>query len=95
MNEQMNSPESQKQYGEKRKVKEALSTDELKVILRGWLDALEQNKDFDFQIKGHSGKVPQKILQNNTTMGEFEFKKGEYEFELELKWKEGAEKNLQ
>lgn len=77
---------------ERRKVKEALSTDELKVILKGWLEALEQNKDFKFQIKGNSGFVPKDILTKGTTMGEFEFKKGEYEFELELKWKEGAEK---
>ncbi len=91
MNEQ-NLNQDQKTFSERRKVKEALSTDELKVLLKGWLEAIEQNKDFEFQIKGHAGRVPQKILQNNTTMGEFEFKKGEYEFELELKWKEGAEK---
>lgn len=91
MNEQ-NLNQDQKNFSERRKVKEALSTDELKVLLKGWLEAIEQNKDFEFQIKGHPGRVPQKILQNNTTMGEFEFKKGEYEFELELKWKEGAEK---
>lgn len=89
MNEQILNQTDQAQ---RRKVKEVLSTDELKVLLKGWLEAIEENKDFEFQIKGTSGKVPQKILQNNSTMGEFEFKKGEYEFELELKWKEGAEK---
>lgn len=94
MNEQIATPEPQKEFGGKRKVKEAVSTEELKILLRGWLEALEQDKDFEFQIKGHSGRVPQKILQYNSTMAEFEFKKGEYEFELELKWKEGEEKRI-
>lgn len=92
MNEQTASPESQKSPPERRKVKEALSTEELKYILKGWLEALEQNKDFQFQIKGTSGFVPKAVLAKGTTMGEFEFKRGEYEFELELKWKEGSEK---
>lgn len=92
MNEQNATPNSQRPQGQKMKVKEALSTEELKVLLKGWLEAIEQKKDFDFKIKGHAGTVPQAILLKNTTMGEFEFKNGEYEFELELKWKEGAEK---
>ena len=50
MNEQTASPEFQKSPTERRKVKEALSTEELKYLLKGWLEALEQNKDFQFQI---------------------------------------------
>lgn len=95
MNEQTASPEYQKStgsQGERRKVKEALSTEELKLLLRGWLEAIEQNKDFKFDIKGNPGYVPKEVLTKGTTVGEFEFKRGEYEFELELKWKEGSEK---
>lgn len=92
MNEPNITPESQKSQGQRFKTKEFLSTEELKYLLKGWLDAIEQNKDFEFQIKGNSGKVPKDVLLKNTTSGEYEFKNGEYEFELELKWKEGAEK---
>lgn len=85
MQNQQNVNQPSSSSSEKRKVKEALSTDELKVLLRGWLNALEQNQDFPFKIKGASGFVLKEVLLKGTTSGE-------YEFELELKWKEGAEK---
>lgn len=86
MNEQTSTNKDSVQ--QKGKIKEALSTQELKTLLAGWLAAIEDNKDFDFEIKGHSGRVPKKVLLSNTTKGEYEFKDGEYEFELELKWKD-------
>ena len=92
MNEQNTTPDSQKSQGQRAKTKVALNTEELKVLLNGWIEAIYQKKDFNFTINGQAGRVPQAVLLKNTTMGEFEFKNGEYEFELELKWKEGSEK---
>lgn len=77
---------------QKVKIKDHLSTEELKTLLSTWLKALEENEDFSFVLQGHEGYIPKEILQNGTTEGEFEFKNGFYEFELELKWKEGSEK---
>ncbi len=94
MNEENSTP-THESTPQKMKIKEALSTQELKTLLSGWLTALEEEKDFAFEIKGHSGYVPKKVLSNNTTMGEFEFKDGEYEFELELKWKDDSAKDSQ
>jgi hypothetical protein len=85
MNEQNTS--NQSEQSQKMKIKEALSTQELSGLLKGWLEALEGQKDFEFELKGHRGTIPKDVLLGSTTKGEYEFKDGEYEFELELKWK--------
>ena len=68
--------------------KEEVGTDQVKVILREWLNALEENRDLNVTIKGKSCRVPKEALLLGRTKAEFEFKKGEFELELELKWKE-------
>lgn len=77
---------------QKWKVKEPISTLELKSILMGWLAAIDEERDFEFQIKGQRCRVPSKALLSNKTLCEFEMKDGEFEFELELKWKNDSTK---
>ena len=68
--------------------KEEVGTDQVKVILREWLNALEENRDLEVTIKGQSCRVPKEALMRGRTKAEFECKKGEFELELELKWRE-------
>jgi hypothetical protein len=69
------------------KFKEDVGPEEVKIILREWLNALEEDRDLQLKIKGESFTVPKLALVRGRTQAEYEFKKGEYELELELKWK--------
>ncbi|MBA2405439.1 MAG: hypothetical protein H0V66_11755 [Bdellovibrionales bacterium] len=79
-----NNPNSQ----DKVEYKEEFGPDQVKGMLREWLNALEENRDFTFTIKGQNCRVPKEAFFKGRTKAEFEFKQGEYELELELKWKE-------
>ena len=76
------------QSQDKWEYKEEVGTDQVKVILREWLNALEENRDLEVTIKEQSCRVPKEALTRGRTKAEFEFKKGEFELELELKWRE-------
>lgn len=69
-------------------VKDYIGADQLKIILREWLNALDNNRDLEVFIKGENCRVPKDAFLYGKTKAEFEFKKGEYEFEIELKWKD-------
>lgn len=73
---------------EKWEYKEQIQADQVKVILREWLNALEENRDLELMIKGETCRIPKEALVMGRTKAEYEFKKGEYELELELKWRD-------
>ena len=73
---------------DKWELKDNIGPDQVKVILREWLNALEENRDFEVNIKGENCRIPKEALVKGITKAEFEFKRGEYELELELKWRE-------
>ena len=72
---------------EKFELKEYIQADQVKVILREWLSALEEDRDLQLTIKGESCRIPKEALTMGKTKAEYEIKKGEYELELELKWR--------
>lgn len=85
-NQETNEQSSQRR--EKWELKENLKPDQIKSLLREWLNALEENRDLEVMIKGENCRVPKEALLQGRTQAEFECKKGEYELELELKWRE-------
>ena len=73
---------------DKWELKDDIGPDQVKVILRKWLIALEENRDLTVTINGQTCHVPKEAFSSGKTKAEFEFKKGQYEFELELKWRD-------
>lgn len=73
---------------DKFELKEFAETNQVKAILREWLAALEENRDLEVTIKGQTCRVPKEALLRGKTKAEYEIKKGEYELELELKWRD-------
>lgn len=80
--------EEQSQNKNKWELKEKCNPDQVKTLLREWLNALEENRDLEVEIKGQKCRVPKEALLRGRTEAEFECKQGEYELEIELKWKE-------
>lgn len=68
--------------------KEFVAESQLKTILKEWLNALEENRDLDLTIRGKECHVPKEAFKFVKTKAEYELKNGEYEFELELKWRD-------
>ncbi len=73
---------------EKFELKELIQPDQVKLILREWLAALEEGRDLEVMIKGENCRIPKEALSFGRTKAEYEIKKGEYELELELKWRD-------
>ena len=67
-------------------VEEKMQTDQLKGILQRWLNAIENNEDFEIQVDGEKRKIPYKAMKEGWVNVEVESKYGENEFEIELKW---------
>jgi hypothetical protein len=80
--------EEQSQTKDKWELKENFNTGQVKTLLREWLNALEENRDLEVEIKGQKCRVPKEALLRGRTEAEFECNQGEYELEIELKWKE-------
>ena len=63
-----------------------MQTDQLKGVLQRWLNAIENNEDFEIQVEGEKRKIPYKAMKEGWVNVEVESKHGENEFEIELKW---------
>ena len=48
---------------QKVKVKEKMQTDQLKGVLQRWLNAIENNEDFEIQVEGEKRKIPCKAMK--------------------------------
>jgi hypothetical protein len=72
---------------EKKKYKEKLNPEQLRSMLQQWIEAIDNQQDLEVKIRGEDCLIPQSALQSGRIEAEFELKKGEYEFEIELKWK--------
>ncbi len=72
---------------DKFELKDYIQGDQVKVILREWLNALEEDRDLEVTIKGENCKIPKEAFRMARTKAEYEIKNGEYEFELEMKWR--------
>lgn len=68
--------------------KEYLDRKAFTEMVRNFLTALERDEDLEVGVKGQNYKVPRSAFQNGKFRSEYEVKKGEYEFELTLKWRE-------
>lgn len=62
-------------------------------MLRDFLEALENDEDLQVEVKGENYTVPRTAFENGRFRSEYEVKKGEFEYELTLKWRED-EKSL-
>lgn len=56
-------------------------------LMKQWLQHIEQNQDFEVQVKGRSCRIPAEALEKGHFRVEYEIDNGEYEFELTLKWR--------
>jgi amphi-Trp domain-containing protein len=68
-------------------LKEACDKRQFVELLRQWLQHIEQNRDFEVQVKGRSCRIPADALERGHFRVEYEIDQGEYEFELTLKWR--------
>jgi hypothetical protein len=90
--EEQQKEEQQREAGtqskaEKKKYKEKLNPEQLRSMLQQWIDAIDNQQDLEVKIRGEDCLIPQSALESGRIEAEFELKKGEYEFEIELKWK--------
>lgn len=71
----------------KYELKEFIGADQFKGLLRDWLNAMENDEDLVVNVKGKDCKIPKEAFESGKFRSEFEIDKGEYEFELQLKWR--------
>jgi hypothetical protein len=74
------------QGNSKYELKEFIGADQFKDLLRGWLEAMEEGEDLVVNVKGRECKIPKKAFLSGKFRSEYEIDKGEYEYELQLKW---------
>jgi amphi-Trp domain-containing protein len=67
-------------------VKEKMSPDQFKQMLRQWVEALDNNQEFTVSLKGHEYTVPGGAINHAKLEVEYEIDKGEYELEFTMKW---------
>lgn len=56
-------------------------------LMREWLQAIDRNQDFEVKVKGQLCRIPADAMEKGRFRIEYEIDKGEYEFELTLKWR--------
>jgi amphi-Trp domain-containing protein len=76
------------------KHKESINPQRLGQLLRLWADAIEANEDLRFSIKNEEVVIPKETFNLAKIVAEYELKDGEYEFEIEMKWKNDFGENL-
>jgi hypothetical protein len=82
--------ESNTQTGQEKnnfEFKEFVGADQFKGLLKDWLSAMEQGKDLVVKVKGKECTVPKEAFLTGKFRSEYELDDGEYEFELQLKWR--------
>ena len=75
------------QENSKYELKEFIGADQFKGLLKEWLEAMDEGEDLVVNVKGQECKIPKEAFVTGKFRSEFEIDKGEYEFELQLKWK--------
>lgn len=68
--------------------KQMIESSQVQDVLRKWLSALEQNQDLEVTVNGKNCTIPKEAFQKAKVKLEYEIKNGEYEFELEMKWRD-------
>jgi hypothetical protein len=56
-------------------------------LLQQWTQAIERQQAFDIQVNGQRFTIPADAVDRGRLRVEYEIDKGEYEFELTLKWR--------
>lgn len=67
--------------------KEQLDRQRFVEMLRGWVDALERNEDYNVNVAGNPYVIPANAVDIGRCRVEYEVDQGEYEFELTVKWR--------
>jgi hypothetical protein len=71
----------------KYELKEFIDADQFKGLLKAWLYAMENDEDLMVNVKGRDCIIPKEAFETGKFRSEYEIDKGEYEFELQLKWR--------
>jgi amphi-Trp domain-containing protein len=56
-------------------------------LLRGLQLAIERNQEFEVTVAGQHHVIPADVASRSRFRVEYEIDKGEYEFELTMKWR--------
>lgn len=56
-------------------------------LLKRLLQSMEGGREMDVEIKGRSCRIPAEAFEKGNFRVEYEIDKGEYEFELTMKWR--------
>lgn len=89
--EQFESGERNEQKKGKFECKEYIEPRQVQAVLNDWLQALMGNSDLQVSVKGQNFTIPSHVLQNTKVKFEYEIKNGEYELELEMKWRQDGQ----
>lgn len=84
--EQKTEQRTEQKKDQKIEVKEKLDQKQLRSLLSNWIKAIDDEKDFELEVKGKTRRVPHSALSDGRLNVEVEWKNGENEFEIELKW---------
>lgn len=67
--------------------KEVIDRDQFVKLLRGLQLAIERNQEFEVTVNGQPHVIPADVAERSRFRVEYEIDKGEYEFELTMKWR--------
>jgi amphi-Trp domain-containing protein len=75
-------------------VKEKLTPERFKELVRNCAQALENNQEFDVTVAGQTFHIPSEAwTQANKLEVEYEIDEGEYELQLTMKWEMNPPEN--
>lgn len=76
-------------------LKEYIESNQVKDVLRQWLNALEEDTDLEINVKGRDCTISKEALRAIKVKLEYEIKNGEYEFEMQMKWRKNEDGQVQ
>lgn len=68
-------------------MKETYDRNRFLELLQGWAQSIEKDRDFEVMVDGQMYTIPADAINRGRLRVEYEIDKGEYEFELTLKWR--------
>jgi len=68
-------------------LKETIDRSRFVELLRGLQTAIEGSQEFEVVVDGQTYTIPADVAERSRFRVEYEIDKGEYEFELTMKWR--------
>lgn len=72
---------------EKMELKELCTKEQFVKTLRKWADAIDKRQEMKVVVRGKENTIPPGVADQAKLEVEYEINKGEYEFEMTMKWR--------